>query len=153
MLLFGLDPILYDHLVRRFQSSQERDDEVKGRETSSILEAGFSRAESRLNAAQSRSSTVGDAREEYEAAMAAEGEVDDEPKTKENGWDLWVRFMTRRFVEGRDEEFEYANVDDDANYDVGEYEHSQAQEEYFEQEEAGHVPKERATGETGIQDY
>ena len=45
------EPTLYDELVRKWQTGQERTEAVKTKSTTEILEAGFERAESRRTAA------------------------------------------------------------------------------------------------------
>lgn len=90
-------------------------------------------------------------------------------KTREEGLEMWETFLRERFIRGGDEDFEYATVDDDDEYDV--LERQDQEEAWYDDEEpewasdddgsprnGGRVNgRERVErmleGETGIQDY
>lgn len=69
--------------------------------------------------------------------------------------------MRRRFVEGRDGDFEYASVDGGEEFDDREEEERQALDRYLEDEEPEFVDEEgrrksggdELEGETGVQDF
>jgi hypothetical protein len=82
---------------------------------------------------------------------------DEVPTSKEEGAERWREAMTRRFVEGRDEEFEYARVDADEGLDV--LERREEEERWFDEEDPGWVDdgvggrSAEERGETGVQDF
>ncbi|KAL9058024.1 MAG: hypothetical protein Q9162_002016 [Coniocarpon cinnabarinum] len=149
------DPILYDLLVRRFQSTQERDEVAKKLHTSSILEASLLRAETRITSVQTDVRTEYNTQNEFASLMEVEGEPDvTEPKTKDEAWAIWVRVMSRRFIEGRDEQFDYNQVDEDADLDYGLDEQRVADDTYFDAEDAAwEVSNDEIQGQTGVQDF
>lgn len=84
-----------------------------------------------------------------------EGEI---PRDKEDGWSKWVYEMRKRFVEGRDGDFEYESVDEEERYDDKAEEDREALDQYLEDEKPAFVDsegreKEDLEGETGIQDF
>ena len=86
-------------------------------------------------------------------------EKDEIPVSKEEGWARWRWEMSMRFIQGRDEDFDYKNVDESEEYDDRGFEEHVAEEQYFDDQEAEFLTGEGAaqtadlTGETGIQDF
>lgn len=77
---------------------------------------------------------------------------DEEPTTREEGWERWKFGMTVRFLRGEDADFEYGGVD--ARDEEDEVERREREEEWFEGESPGWVDDEvKGDGETGVQDY
>lgn len=80
---------------------------------------------------------------------------DEVPKTKEEGEERWRKAMTCRFVQGKDEDFDYGPIDQDDSLDVEES--REAEERWFEEEEPGWVNGAKENGssemETGVQDF
>ena len=88
--------------------------------------------------------------------MEAEGEIDchSVPQSKEEAWELWKRLMSQRFVNGRDNQFDYRTVDNSDDLDRGSDENGRAHDDYFDQQEAEWaVPTSEIQGETGVQDF
>ncbi|KAK3695612.1 hypothetical protein B0T22DRAFT_497551 [Podospora appendiculata] len=155
------DPLLYDSLVRQFQSPAEREEEGRQKGYARVLEGSLMRGEERLAqlAAQQDS-----------PHMAAAST----PTTREDGLEQWEAFLRERFVRGEDDDFEYPRVDDDDEYDV--LERREREEAWFDEEdpewassgdgsgspaskggggdpETGVRVERFLEGETGVQDY
>ncbi|KAJ5735624.1 uncharacterized protein N7483_000749 [Penicillium malachiteum] len=151
------DPLLYDRLIRRFQTPQER--EAQGREKgfSGVLQADLLRSEAKMDALAHP-----DPASMLSYTRGPNGEIlaedrDDIPSSKEEGEKQWQWEMRLRFMRGDDDDFDYKTVDDNEDYD----DRSEEQDEYFDEEEPEWVVDdlrgENATaqlqGETGIQDF
>jgi hypothetical protein len=88
-------------------------------------------------------------------------ERDEVPTDREDGFARWRWEMEMRFVRGGDGDFDYETVDGMEEYDDREIEETEAEESWFDQEEALFVDKQGARslqggelqGETGIQDF
>ncbi|KAI1502011.1 coiled-coil domain-containing protein-domain-containing protein [Biscogniauxia marginata] len=181
------DPLLYDALIRRFQSPAEREAEGRAKGYSRVLEVDLLRGEARLShlaadAAQGTASASAsaadqdayireyadfahplprlpsddddddddDARLQYreeeqdkrrrKETAAAEvgagsGAGAGAPETREEGRERWRDFLRRRFVLGRDDDFEYRGVDEDEDYDA--LERREREDAWFEDEVPG----------------
>ncbi|KAJ5524725.1 uncharacterized protein N7503_011108 [Penicillium pulvis] len=151
------DPLLYDRLIRRFQTPQER--EAQGREKgfSGVLQADLLRSEAKMDALAHP-----DPHAMLSYTRGPHGEIlaedrDDIPASKEEGEKQWQWEMGLRFIRGDDEDFDYATVDENEEYD----DLSELQDEYFEDEEPEWVVDDlrgenagaQLQGETGIQDF
>ncbi|KAJ5948837.1 hypothetical protein N7454_002144 [Penicillium verhagenii] len=153
-----LDPLLYDRLIRRFQTPQER--EAQGREKgfSGVLQADLLRSEAKMDALAHP-----DPHSMLNYTRGPNGEIlaedrDDIPSSKEEGEKQWQWEMGLRFMRGDDDDFDYATVDKNEEYD----DLSELQDEYFEDEEPewvvgdeiqGDNARAQLQGETGIQDF
>ncbi|KAJ5146061.1 uncharacterized protein N7515_000625 [Penicillium bovifimosum] len=149
------DPLLYDRLVRRFQTPQEREAAGRANGFSGVLEADLMRSEAKLDAI---------ANPDPNAMMAysrgPNGEIlaedrDDIPPNKEEGERLWKWEMGLRFMRGNDPDFDYKTVDDNEEYD----DETDKQDRYFEDEDPEWVVEDgdggapNLQGETGVQDF
>jgi hypothetical protein len=139
------DPLLYDRLIRCFQTAAEREAEGKRKGFSGQMATDLWRAEAKKDAL---------AAPKVESLFIYN---DDVPMTKEEGRAWWVDEMTQRFLRGGDDDFEYKKVDENVKYDHPEAERD-LQEAYFESMESdfdsdGEGKEKVLTGETGIQDY
>lgn len=80
---------------------------------------------------------------------------DEVPKTKEEGEERWREAMTCRFVQGKDEDFDYGPIYQDDSLDVEE--RREAEERWFEDEEPEWADGSKGNGrsemETGVQDF
>lgn len=76
---------------------------------------------------------------------------DEEATTRERGVELWQDYLRERFVQGGDDDFEYATVDENDEYDADV--RRDEQEDWFEDEEPSWDGGEAARGETGVQDF
>ncbi|KAK4248699.1 hypothetical protein C7999DRAFT_40094 [Corynascus novoguineensis] len=135
------DPLLYDFLIRRFQTPAEREAEGRAKGYARVLEGSLLRGEERL-------------------AKLRERTLMPPPKTREEGLAQWEAYLRDRFIRGEDDDFDYALVDDDDEYDV--LDRVDREEAWFEEEdpewatsgEEGERGKEKILrGETGVQDY
>lgn len=211
-----IDPILYDALIRRFQTPAEREKEGRTKGYSRVLEVDLLRGEARLAqvekgeasvsqatatataTAQQESSSAIEAvsvsapavtdrdvfiREYAEAAKAGNGSLwlqqppwlepgkgdekggeqeRDPALLREEGRGRWNDFLRRRFVLGRDEDFDYRPVDENDDYDA--LERREEEDRWFNEEDpawaseaeasgAGEMPGGRLEGQTGVQDF
>ncbi|KAK2597363.1 hypothetical protein QQS21_006060 [Conoideocrella luteorostrata] len=150
----GLYPILYERLIKRHQTSQERQEEGVTKGYARILEADLARGETRLSALATEA--AGEQRTEFTATAKWKPRLDidhawnEEATSKEQGRELWKGYLTERFVQGGDEDFEYSAVDGDEELD-GEERQAEV-DKWFDDEEEGWDNGEK-TGETGIQDF
>ncbi|KAI0130599.1 hypothetical protein BJ170DRAFT_578655 [Xylariales sp. AK1849] len=132
------DPLLYDALVRRFQTSEEREKEGRTKGYSRVLEVDLLRGEARLSQLQAGQTP--------------------RPRTQQEGRDRWEDFLRQRFILGGDEDVDYVPIDTDDSLDV--IERRDEEEAWFNDEEPRWASKqdvegeeERLEGETGIQDF
>ncbi|KAI0172758.1 coiled-coil domain-containing protein-domain-containing protein [Hypoxylon sp. FL1284] len=206
------DPLLYDALIRRFQSAEEREKEGRAKGYSRVLELDLLRGEAKLAqlasastpAPPSSSSTSQGAPRQPENSAApwlpvsatadadafireyaSGGDFDGSraggapqprrPETREEGRGRWEDFLRRRFVLGRDDDFDYGAVDEDDDLDA--VERRELQDAWFDDEDPGWASdspeaqaaaaagdagagssekkrkEKRLEGETGIQDF
>ncbi|OJJ82993.1 uncharacterized protein ASPGLDRAFT_128798 [Aspergillus glaucus CBS 516.65] len=151
------DPLLYDRLIRRFQSTAEREAEGRTKGFSGILQADLLRSEAKMDALAHP-----DPHAMFSYKRGPSGEIlaedrDEIPSSKEEGEKQWCWEMTMRFLKGENRDFDYATVDENDEYD----DWNEAQEQYFDNEEpewaiedenGGDIDS-RLQGETGIQDF
>ncbi|KAL2878000.1 hypothetical protein SGCOL_006747 [Colletotrichum sp. CLE4] len=147
------DPLLYDSLVRKFQTPAEREVEGKAKGYSGVLESSLLRGEARL--ADLKSSTDDTSTAEPARGFTTEADFS-KTKTKEEGLQRWHEFLTERFVRGHDEDFDYSLIDDNQDYDV--MERRDAEEAWFDEEDPEWASDadegvETTQGQTGIQDF
>ncbi|KAF5023654.1 hypothetical protein F66182_4274 [Fusarium sp. NRRL 66182] len=148
------DPVLYERLVKRFQTASEREAEGKAKGYGRTLEADLQRGESKLSRLKDEDgdgveSSSGDLEHPWEKPAA----------DKAHGLLLWHAFLEERFVHGLDEDFDYRPVDADEDLDT--MLRRDAQDAWFDDEEPSWVDDDeedavqRATrqGETGVQDF
>lgn len=171
---------MYDRLIRRFQNPVERKEDAKKKGYAGVLEADLWRGEAKLEALRqkdgySSSVTV----TQNEASLGGESTSDtglirnhlfdfiddeDEPQNKADGEKMWRKEIERRFVAGRDEDFEEYDDVDDGRWDDGAEEEREEEEKWFDGEEERWVSEELdddgkpgrekgLKGETGVQDF
>ncbi|EMD63664.1 hypothetical protein GGP41_005693 [Bipolaris sorokiniana] len=152
------DPLLYDRLIRRFQTASEREAEGRKKGFSGQMATDLWRAEAKKDALSQP-----DPNSLFTYTRGPQGEIieedkDDIPMSKEEGKAWWIDEMTQRFLRGGDDDFDYAKlVDGNPKYDDPEQERD-LQDAYFESMESdfdsdGEGKEKVLTGETGIQDY
>lgn len=198
VLTLRADPLLYDALIRRFQSYADREKEGRKKGYSRVLEVDLLRGEAKLTRARAANSrddshngtdmqpshdTDGDGDDENDGAVGFQehiggavetptvADIGDRlapPETLDEGRQRWRDFLRRRFVLGRDEDFNYRAVDE--NDDLDALERRDADEAWFDDEEPGWASDQPGTdgpddtvmegtktkapeGETGIQDF
>ncbi|KAL7916481.1 coiled-coil domain-containing domain-containing protein [Trichoderma velutinum] len=152
------DPVLYERLVKRFQTPAEREAEVKAKGYSRTLEADLVRGETNLsNLYQEREQ--GNQALEYSKVPgdggAGTNAWDADAENREHGKQLWHAYLEVRFVDGLDEDFDYEKVDDNYKYDTMAIQ--DAEDAWFDDEEPSWVDGEAQfpvrLGETGVQDF
>ena len=150
-----LDPLLYDRLVRRYQSADEREKEGRQRGYTGVLEADLVRSEAKIDALKhpDPNSPIVYKRDGRGSIYSVDQDVEDRAMGKEDAWTRWVDVMGQRFMHGNDSDFDYATVDGNEDFDDREEEDRSRLEQYFQGEEAQFVGEGRPTGETGLQDF
>ncbi|KAJ5908135.1 hypothetical protein N7495_000817 [Penicillium taxi] len=143
------DPLLYDRLIRRFLTPQEREAQGRERGFSGVLQADLMRSEAKMEALAQP-----DPRSMFSYTRGPNGEIlaedrDDIPSSKEEGQKRWQWEMSLRFIRGDDSDFEYKTVDQNDEYD----DWSMHQDKYFDEEEPEVDEDSQLEGETGIQDF
>lgn len=151
------DPLLYDRLIRRFQTTAEREADGRAKGFSGILQADLLRSEAKVDALAHP-----DPHAMFSYSRGPSGEIlaedrDEIPPSKEEGDKMWRWEMTMRFLRGEDHDFDYKSVDESDEYD----DWNEAQEQYFDEEEpewtvddaGGGDIHSHLQGETGIQDF
>ncbi|CAI7571404.1 unnamed protein product [Penicillium manginii] len=151
------DPLLYDRLIRRFQTPQEREAQGRAKGFSGVLEADLLRSEAKVDALAHP-----DPNSMLSYTRGPDGEIlaedrDDIPANKEEGQKTWQWEMALRFMRGDDPDFDYKAVDENEEYD----DLSEELDKYFEDEDPewvvddarGEDAREKLQGETGIQDF
>jgi hypothetical protein len=151
------DPLLYDRLIRRFQTAAEREAEGRRKGFSGTMATDLWRVEAKKDALQRPNP-----HSLFAYSRGPNGEIlaedkDEKPLSKEEGKAWWVDEMTQRFLRGDDSDFDYKAVDTSWKYDDPEEERD-IQEAYFESMDSdfdtdGEGKEKVLTGETGIQDY
>jgi hypothetical protein len=134
------DPLLYDRLIRQYQTPAEREEQGRLRGWSGVLEADLTRAEAKVAALAESENIPIEIR-----AETARGEA---VATKEEGEELWRETMTLRFLEGRDGDADYKAIDESENWDDWVTRRRDEEEQYFDAETPSMV-----TSDTGILDY
>jgi hypothetical protein len=82
-----------------------------------------------------------------------EQDADERAQGKEDGWERWKEVMGLRFIRGGDEDFDYASVDENDDFDDRAEEDRQKLEEYLGEEEERFIGEGKPSGETGVQDF
>jgi len=149
------DPLLYDQLIRRFQTTAEREAEGRQKGYSGVLEADIMRSEAKLNAIHNP-----DPHSNFRYLQTSAGEIvaedkDDAPKNKEEPAARWRDDMEMRFLRGEDADFDYQKVDRSDEWDDRTEAERDIQDVYFQEEEPGWDVEDgkTVTGETGVQDF
>ncbi|ETS84889.1 hypothetical protein PFICI_02914 [Pestalotiopsis fici W106-1] len=156
------DPILYDKLIRRFQTAQEREKEGKTKGYSRVLEVDLLRGEAKLSqlAAEGNGERNESSHTPSDSFSLGLRTPTAEPETKEEGRERWNSFLRERFTSGQDEDFDYDTVDADDSLDV--LERRDEEEAWFNDEAPGWASdgkdefttdRKQLQGETGIQDF
>ena len=151
------DPLLYDRLIRRFQTASEREAEGRRKGFSGVMATDLWRAEAKKDALSQTNPQSLFTYNRGPQGQILEEDKDDKPMSKEEGRAWWKDEMTQRFLRGDDGDFSYDKVDASYKYDDPEEERD-IQDAYFESmtpdfDTDGEGREKILTGETGIQDY
>jgi hypothetical protein len=150
------DPLLYDRLIRRFQTAREREAEGQRKGFSGQMSTDLWRAEAKKDALKHTDPNSLFTYTRGPQGQIVEEDKDEVPMTKEEGKAWWVDEMTQRFLSGADYDFDYKIVDENDKYD--DEKERDIQDAYFDSMESdfdsdGEGKEKVLTGETGIQDY
>ncbi|TEA19885.1 hypothetical protein C8034_v009816 [Colletotrichum sidae] len=125
------DPLLYDTLVRKYQTPAEREAAGRAKGYSRVLEESLLRGEARLADLKNPES-----KDVEKRTFTTEADLE-KTQTKEEGFERWTEFLTERFVHGQDEDFDYAQVDENEDYDA--MERQDAEDAWFDDEDPSWV--------------
>lgn len=137
------DPLLYDRLIRQYQTPAEREAEGRRKGWSGILHADLERSEAKVDALRENPSSTLETR--------AENNWGETVTSKEEAEQVWCETMTLRFMEGRDDDVDYNAIDNNEEYDDHKQIEMDAQDAYFDAESP--VVEGVTSGDTGIQDF
>ncbi|KAG8625244.1 hypothetical protein KVT40_006995 [Elsinoe batatas] len=149
------DPLLYDRMVRQFQSASEREADGKRKGYSGKLEADLNRSEAKIHALShpDPNSPLVYRRDTSGTIIAVDQNEEDRPKTQVEGLEMWREVMEQRFLRGEDPDFDYSKVDTNMEYDDREEETRRFEDEYFAKEDEEFIGEGSPAGETGVQDF
>jgi len=85
-----------------------------------------------------------------EEGEGGDDEEDDNIETREEGRERWEDVMTRRFLEGEDEDIDYTTIDDNEEYDDRKQMERDEEDAYFDAESPSLL---EGSTDTGIQDF
>jgi hypothetical protein len=157
------DPLLYDRLIRRFQTAAERERDGQKKDFADRVTANLWRPMTYSPSDYNREA-LHRPRPDYlsphtrgTGRQIREEDEDEVPMSKEEGKAWWRDEMTQRFLRGDDNDFEYKKVDGNIRYDDPEEERD-ILEAYFDSMDSdydtdGEGKEKILTGETGIQDF
>ncbi|KXJ85585.1 hypothetical protein Micbo1qcDRAFT_186539 [Microdochium bolleyi] len=162
-------PLLYHEFIRRFQSPEDREKEGRKKGYSCVLEVDLLRGEAKLTRARAANNHSRQA-DGHGHATSTNGitQPPPPPGTNGEGRERWRDFLRRRFVLGRDDDFDYRSVDE--NDDLDALERRDTVEAWFDDEVPGWASDrpeqddsgdhtmhgagaQKLAGETGIQDF
>jgi hypothetical protein len=132
-------------LIRHYQTPSEREAEGRNKGWSGILEADISRSEAKIEALRDNPQSTLESRAETSQGQTV--------RTKEEAEQVWRETMTLRFLEGRDEEVDYATIDENEEYDNCRQIERDAEDAYFDAESPSVGDATSLSGDTGIQDF
>jgi hypothetical protein len=152
-----LEVLLYDRLIRRFQTAAEREAEGQRKGAAGQIATDLWRAEAKKDAVSQPDPYSLFTYNRGPDGQILEEDKDDIPMTRDEGRAWWIDEMTQRFLRGGDDDFDYKKVDGNTKYNHPEQERD-LQEAWFESMESdfdsdGEGKEKILTGETGIQDY
>ncbi|GAB7357332.1 hypothetical protein MBLNU459_g8287t1 [Dothideomycetes sp. NU459] len=149
------DPLLYDRMIRRFQTAAEREADGRKKGFSGVLEADLLRGEAKVEglAHPDPNSPLVYRRDASGSITAVEQDEEDRPKTQQEGLQKWREVIEHRFLRGEDDEFDYTTVDGKEEYDDWEEETRRMEDVYFAEQDEEFLGDGEKTGETGVQDY
>lgn len=151
------DPLLYDRLIRQYQSAAEREAQGRARGWSGVLEADLTRAEAKVAALAADGSSAsgcggdsggGGGGGRVPVEWRAETSSGEAVATRAEGEALWRETMTLRFLRGADADADYAAIDASDDWDHCGTRRREAQERWFDDEAPSAV-----SGDTGVLDY
>ena len=180
-MLTSLEPLLYDSLIRQHQSAAEREIEGKSRGWGATLEASLLRSEAKMEAAREDryapelESNIDITTKQAPTRQRLDEDTDwtiapieiaiapDQPNQdvfKAYAQAQWQARIAERFVQGRDDDFDYSVVDGDEQLDgdegvEGSWMERLKEEKWFDEEELnpGEGSGDELAGETGVQDF
>ncbi|KAK9383677.1 coiled-coil domain-containing protein-domain-containing protein [Kockiozyma suomiensis] len=167
-------PLLYDRLIRQFQTPSEREIESDKRGWAGRMYEDLMRAERRLERLEKERSEelrqleTGQSAEFHTSPIIDEvgnTSIFDEVNSKEEGIQQWEKLMTLRFLNGQDTDIDYDSIDFSEEWDDFAQLNRDKEDDYFDSEEptwCGDDSDDENTtissesilkGQTGVQDF
>lgn len=148
-------------MIRRFQSTAEREAEGRKKGYSGILEADILRSEAKVDALAHPDPTLLLSYKRGPDGEILAEEKGEAPLTKDEARDRWRDTIRWRFLTGDDGDFDYSSVDGNEGLDDMAQERRDAEDRYFDEEEptwivddiSREITPTTLTGQTGIQDF
>ncbi|PFH57976.1 hypothetical protein XA68_14318 [Ophiocordyceps unilateralis] len=139
------DALLYERLITRFQTKEEREAEDLAKGYDQVVQAHAARHEASSHPQDTWTGTLG-AQDPWTVGVV----------NKDHGRRLWREYVRERFIRGADDEFHYPAVD--KNEDLDTQAAKEAEEKWFNDEEPAWTvdnkdDKGQRRGETGVQDF
>jgi hypothetical protein len=156
-----LFPYLYKSLILRHSTPVEKLDEVNTSKSRSLTHVLLD-AQTHMAKLQAKRDRTDDERAlDDDKLMMEQAVVETTPKEvladREKSRLLLEKMIREKFLEGGDDEFDYASVDQDEKWDDLETEEEEIRAKYFEEESTdmeGEDGEEKVlSGETGVQDF
>jgi hypothetical protein len=153
-----LFPFLYEKLVIQHKTLRDKQDEESVSKSRTLTKVLLDAGDHIQKLERQRDRTAEDRAKDHERFVAEELIADSLPastlENREKSRELLEKLITERFLAGEDEEFDYAAVDEDEQYDDWETIDQDFRERYFDDEDPESTEKGKAlTGETGVQDF
>lgn len=120
----------YDRLIRRFQTSSEREAEGRKKGYSGVLEADLWRSEAKIDALASPNHAASMRYSRDASGDIVAEEKDEVPASKEEGMQRWHQEMEMMFLRGDDPDFDYAAIDESEEYDDRDAQEKDEEEKY-----------------------
>lgn len=145
-------------MIRRFQTTSEREEESQNKGYSGRLEADLWRSEAKIEVLKKPGHAKNMRYRRDEKGQIVAEEKGEMPLSKEEGARRWKEDMELRFLRGEDGEFDYEEVDCNEAYDDYRTLERDDEERWFDEEEpqwTSQSPNKSShlVGETGLQDF
>ncbi|QIW94782.1 hypothetical protein AMS68_000300 [Peltaster fructicola] len=149
------DPLLYDRLVRRFMTTEERETHGQDRSLASMLEANLTRSEAKIEALEhpDPDDPLVYVKTDDGTIVGIERDEAARPDNREDAWERWKDYITQKFLQGKDEDADYTAIDENEAYDDSAEEDRGRLERYTDAQEEQFVGNASPMGETGVQDF
>lgn len=153
-----LFPFLYEKLVIRHKTRQEKQNEESVSKARTLTKVLLDAGDHIEKLERQRDRTDEERAKDEERFVQEEAIADSLPTSilndREESRDHLERLITEKFLAGDDDEFDYATVDENEEYDDWETIEQDFREQYFDDEEPGDAEEGTALeGQTGVQDF
>ena len=153
-----LFPFLYEKLVIEHKTLREKQAEESASKSRTLTKVLLDAGDHIEKLERQRDRTDDECAKDEERFVQEEAIADSLPastfENREESRALLEKLITEKFLAGEDDEFDYAAVDDDEQYDDWDTIEQDLREKYFDEEDPEHGEEGSIlTGETGVQDF